>query len=86
MVPHRMCYAQLRRAAAAAAPPRRPHLSRPCLDQRPRLDHQYPFILIKSEPQIKESMVESDPLCRGLMSGDHGPGPWDRGSIPQDFW
>jgi hypothetical protein len=56
-------------------PPRQPYLSRPHLDQRPRLDHWYPFILIKSEPQIEESTAESDPLWHGLMSWDHGPGP-----------
>jgi hypothetical protein len=66
----------------AAPPPRRPHLSRPRLDQQPRLDHRYPFVLIKSEPQIEESTAESDPLCRGDMSRDHGPDPWDRGPIP----
>jgi hypothetical protein len=71
--------------AARCAAPRRPRLSRPRLDQRPRLDCQYPFILIKSEPQIEESTVESDPLGCGLMSRDHGPGPWDRGPIPRDF-
>jgi hypothetical protein len=30
-------------------------------------------------------MVKSDPLCRGLMSRDHGTGLWDRGPIPCDF-
>jgi hypothetical protein len=68
-----------------APPPHWPHLSRPRLDQRPRLYRRYPFILTKSEPQIEESMTESDPLCRGLMSRDRGPGPWDRGPIPRDF-
>jgi hypothetical protein len=67
------------------SPPHRPRLSRPRLNQRPILDHRYPFVLIKSGPRIKESTVESDPLCRGLMSQDHGSGPWDRGPIPWDF-
>jgi hypothetical protein len=69
----------------AMPPPRRCRLSRPRLDQRLRLDHRYPFILIKSEPQIEESTAESDSLCRGPMSRDRGPGPWDCGPIPQDF-
>jgi hypothetical protein len=56
----------------------------PRLDQRPRLDRRNPFIFIKSEPQIKESMTESDTLRRGLVS-HHGPGPWDSGPIPRDF-
>jgi hypothetical protein len=30
-------------------------------------------------------MAKIDLLCRGLMSQNHGPGPWDRGPIPQDF-
>jgi hypothetical protein len=68
-----------------APPPHQPRLSHPRLDQRPRLDHQYPFVLIKSKPRIEESTVKSDPLCHGLMSWDHGPGPWDRGLIPRDF-
>jgi hypothetical protein len=66
-------------------PPHQPHLIHPRLDQRPILDHRYPFILIKSEPQIEESMTESDPLCHGPMSGDRGPGPWDRGPVQRDF-
>jgi hypothetical protein len=79
MVPRSMSYARLRRGVPplTAPPPHRPRLSHPCLLQRPRLDHRYPFILIKSESQIEESMAEGDPLCRGLMSRDHGPGPWD---------
>jgi hypothetical protein len=69
----------------AAPPPHWPRLSRPCLDQWLRLDHRYPFILIKSEPQIEESTTESDSLCRGPMSQDRGPGPWDCGPISWDF-
>jgi hypothetical protein len=68
-----------------APPPCRPRLSRPRLDQRPRLDCQYPFVLIKFGPQIEESTVESDPLCHGPMSRDHGPGSWEHGPIPRDF-
>jgi hypothetical protein len=69
----------------AVQPPHRPRLSHPRIDEQPRLDRQYPFISIKSEPQIEESMANSHPLCRGLMSHDHGPGPWDSGPIPRDF-
>jgi hypothetical protein len=60
-------------------------VSRPLVDGGPRLDCRYPFVLIKSEPQIKESTTKSDLLCHGLMSRNHGPGPWDRGPIPRDF-
>jgi hypothetical protein len=58
-------------------PPHQPRLSRPRLDQRPRLDRRYPFILIKFKPHIEESTAESDPLYRGPMTRDHGLGPWD---------
>jgi hypothetical protein len=60
-------------------------VSHPLVDGGPELDCRYPFILIKSEPQIKESMAESDLLCRGLMSRNHGPDLWDHGPIPHDF-
>jgi hypothetical protein len=62
----------------AAPPPHQPHLSHPCLDQRPILDRWYPFILIKSETQIEESMTEWS-----TMPWTHEPrpliqsmGPW----------
>jgi hypothetical protein len=67
---------------SSAPPSHRPRLSRPRLDQRPRLDRQYPFVLVKSKPHIEESTAESDPLYRGPMSWDRGPGPWYRGPIP----
>jgi hypothetical protein len=76
------------------APPWRtyaPHLSagfdvsRPLIDGGPGLDCRYLFILIKFELQIKESTAESDLLCHGLISQNHGPGPWDRGPIPRNF-
>jgi hypothetical protein len=86
MVPRSVSYARLRRAASAScAATSRPRLSRPRLDQRRRLDCQNPFILIKSELQIKKSTEESDPLWRGLMSRDHGPGPWDCEPISWNF-
>jgi hypothetical protein len=49
------------------------------------LDRRYPFILIKSLPPELKSTVEIGLLCRGLMSRNHGPGPWDRGPNPWDF-
>jgi hypothetical protein len=58
---------------------------RPLVDGGSGLDCRYPFVLIKFEPQIKESTSKSDLLCHGLMSQNHGPGPWDRGPIPWDF-
>jgi hypothetical protein len=50
-------------------------VNRSHLDQWPRLDHRYPFVLIKSKSQIKESTAESDLRCCGLMSQDHGLDP-----------
>jgi hypothetical protein len=48
-------------------------VSRMSLDQRPRLEAGYPFGLIKSEPQIKESMtrVESMDLWAGAVDSVH---------------
>jgi hypothetical protein len=72
------------RSHGRTAPTGRVAASRPSQRQQPRLDCRYTFIFIKSEPQIEDSMAESDPLCRGLMSRDHGSGPRDRGLIPWD--
>jgi hypothetical protein len=60
-------------------------VSRRLVDGGPGLDCRYPFILIKSEPQIKESTIESDLLCHGHMSRNCVTGPWDHGPISQDF-
>jgi hypothetical protein len=60
-------------------------VSRLLVDGGPGLECRYPFVLIKSKLQMKESTIESDLLCHGLMRQNHGPDPWDLGPIPQDF-